>query len=233
MVCPPPVTTLTDCDAGIELRAQVYNLNGQNPVPLQAPVSLENLYDSQTYVTDSCGGLVACSAPPVDIALLIQVTGFATTIAEDLHLTRSEYYEDIDLFPTSYYSIITQSIPTFVASEPAIYAWVRDLGAGCPVNGWTFTVVDLDGGLVDAQVGYFEGITVVAQGPTGTSGKAFLYNIVTQATQVKVIGTLSPDVEADAGFLPGTCTLDGGAEQYAGTVHLLPSALSVFIYDLP
>jgi hypothetical protein len=86
---------------------------------------------------------------------------------------------------------------------------------------------------VTASVAYYAGFTAISAPPTGQDGKAILYNISTTATQVRVVGTLDPAVEADAGFVPGSCQFDGGLNQYTGTCHILPSALTAFVYDLP
>ncbi len=227
---------LTDCDAGIEVRTQFYNLQGQTPVPLQAPVTVQNLYSNDTYVTDSCGALVMClGAPPINFAMQTQVTGYVSTIFEDLHLTISADYQEIDLFPQTLYGVITSTLNNFVAAMPAVFIRLRSHGArgvGCPVDGWSFSATDLDGGLVASQAGYIEG-TSAGGPPTGTHGEAMLYNLVNPPTQIRVVGTLDPNVEADAGFVPGTCTFDGGINQYTSTAHVLPGTLTAFAYDIP
>lgn len=210
---------LTDCPMGqVELVTQI--IDETNMMPLNKPVQIEN-YLNSTVATSGAEGLVhLCFPPGTLVAPEAQVTGYVTMLFSDVQLDQSECISQLPIFGENAWNLVTQNLDTYDPTQSAIVVSV-DRAAGnppayCTLNGWVFSLEDLDGGPVAAQAAYVSGVSISPYQWTNTSGIAVLYNVDPAIGVVRVIGS-----QSDAGPRCGRSP----QQEYPGTVHLLPTGV--------
>ena len=226
LVCP---AVLGDCDAGVELLAQV--VDAVAGTPISASVQISDL-DNPAYVTNSDpdGVLVVCVSPYTILAPELAVDGYVTSLFRDIDLVTSECVPRIELFSAAVWEDISSQLEGYVANDGALLVAVSnvlDATHRCSLSGWAFSVAMPDGGTVSSSIAYVSGVSVAPNTSSTTpEGYAILYDIDPSVTEVQVTGTQV--VGADAGELVCGQALD--VYEYTSIIQLEAGALSTYSF---
>ena len=104
---------------------------------------------------------------------------------------------------------------------------------GCgDLSGWHFWVTDVDGGLIDAGVGYTSGLAIANGTVTTGTGIALIYNLEPAVQNVRLLATKVADALPDGGTLCPNVP-DTPSFQMIGTFPVRGEAFTVAPYVVP
>jgi hypothetical protein len=227
-------TTLADCgDGGVELLSKIVDAITDNVI--SGSIEIEDLNDpARTATSQPNGAVLVCAPAGARIAPEVSVAGYADTIFSTLDLDRSECIKQLPLFSTSILSSVLDEIPGYQPSLGLVYVSLSSQDvtvSNCDLGGWTFWLVDPDGGAVSSAQAILAG-TGVAAGASLTTGEglAMLYNVTLQGSNV--VRVMGAQLDAGGSGTDG-CRQVAGADEDDGTIRVAGNGVvSLFSYVL-
>ena len=221
---------LVDFCAGAESNQSV-------PPPANANLRVSSLYDETPIVSHPCAYYHACLDPQTPFAFQVTGDNYLETISPNFALTQSEQYEDAPgmfLFCTELSSNVSVGLnPTLGTVAATVFHLDPEPDGGCgDLSGWHFWVTDVDGGLIDAGVGYTSGLAIANGTVTTGTGIALIYNLEPALQNVRLLATKVADALPDGGTLCPNVP-DTPSFQMIGTFPVRGEAFTVAPYVVP